>query len=148
MRVGVPTETKVDEYRVALTPAGARELAEHGHEVVVQSGDGEGSAIADADYAAQGARILPDADALFAEAEMVLKVKEPQPPEVALLRTGQTLFTYLHLAPAPELTQGLCDSGATCIAYETVEDAHGRLPLLAPMSEVAGKIASPGGALM
>jgi alanine dehydrogenase len=148
MRVGVPTETKVDEYRVALTPAGARELAEHGHEVLVQAGAGDGSAIADEDYTAQGARILPDAEALFAEAEMVLKVKEPQPPEVALLRPGQTLFTYLHLAPAPELTQGLCDSGATCIAYETVEDARGRLPLLAPMSEVAGKIATQAGAFM
>ena len=148
MKVGVPTETKVDEYRVALTPAGARELAEHDHDVLVQAGAGEGSAIADADYEAQGARIVPDAEALFAEAEMVLKVKEPQPPEVALLRPGQTLFTYLHLAPAPELTQGLCDSGATCIAYETVEDARGRLPLLAPMSEVAGKIATQAGAFM
>jgi alanine dehydrogenase len=148
MRVGVPTETKVDEYRVALTPAGARELAEHGHEVLVQSGAGEGSAISDADYEAQGARIVPDAGTVFAEAEMVLKVKEPQQPEVALLRDGQTLFTYLHLAPAPELTQGLCDSGATCIAYETVEDARGRLPLLAPMSEVAGKIATQAGAFM
>src|SRR3954466_292566 len=148
MRVGVPTETKVDEYRVALTPAGARELAEHGHEVLVQSGAGEGSAIADADYVAQGARIVPDAAALFAAAEMVLKVKEPQPPEVALLRPGQALFTYLHLAPAPELTQGLRDSGATCIAYETVEDSRGRLPLLAPMSEGAGKIATQAGAFM
>jgi alanine dehydrogenase len=148
MRVGVPTETKVDEYRVALTPAGARELAEHGHEVLVQSGAGVGSAIADEDYAAQGARILPDAEAVFSEAEMVLKVKEPQAPEVALLQSGQTLFTYLHLAPAPELTQGLCDSGATCLAYETVEDARGRLPLLAPMSEVAGKIATQAGAFM
>jgi alanine dehydrogenase len=148
MRVGVPTETKVDEYRVALTPAGARELAEHGHEVLIQSGAGEGSAIHDEDYVAQGARIVPDAESLFAEAEMVLKVKEPQPPEVALLRPGQTLFTYLHLAPAPELTQGLCGSGATCIAYETVEDARGRLPLLAPMSEVAGKIATQAGAFM
>jgi alanine dehydrogenase len=148
MMVGVPTETKVDEYRVALTPAGARELAEHGHEVLIQAGAGEGSAISDADYVAQGARIVPDAAAVFAEAEMVLKVKEPQPPEVELLRPGQTLFTYLHLAPAPELTQGLCESGATCIAYETVEDARGRLPLLAPMSEVAGKIATQAGAFM
>ncbi|MEA2470411.1 MAG: alanine dehydrogenase [Thermoleophilaceae bacterium] len=148
MRVGVPTETKVDEYRVALTPAGARELAEHGHEVLVQAGAGDGSAIADEDYTAQGARIVPDAEAVFADAEMVLKVKEPQPPEVTLLRPGQTLFTYLHLAPAPELTEGLCDSGATCIAYETVEDARGRLPLLAPMSEVAGKIATQAGAFM
>jgi alanine dehydrogenase len=148
MKVGVPTETKVDEYRVALTPAGARELAEHGHDVVIQAGAGDGSAIGDADYVAQGARIVPDAASLFGEADMVLKVKEPQPPEVALLRAGQTLFTYLHLAPAPELTRGLCDSGATCIAYETVEDARGRLPLLAPMSEVAGKIATQAGAFM
>jgi alanine dehydrogenase len=148
LKVGVPTETKVDEYRVALTPAGARELAVHGHDVLVQTGAGEGSAISDADYEAQGARIVPDAEAVFAEAEMVLKVKEPQPPEVALLRPGQTLFTYLHLAPAPELTTGLCESGATCIAYETVEDARGRLPLLAPMSEVAGKIATQAGAFM
>jgi alanine dehydrogenase len=148
VKVGVPTETKVDEYRVALTPAGTRELAEHDHEVLIQAGAGEGSAIADADYTAQGARIVPDAEAVFGEADMVLKVKEPQSPEVALLRAGQTLFTYLHLAPAPELTQGLCDSGATCIAYETVEDARGRLPLLAPMSEVAGKIATQAGAFM
>jgi alanine dehydrogenase len=148
MKVGVPTETKVDEYRVALTPAGARELAEHDHDVLIQAGAGDGSAIADADYVAQGARIVPDAASVFGEADMVLKVKEPQPPEVALLRPGQTLFTYLHLAPAPELTRGLCDSGASCIAYETVEDARGRLPLLAPMSEVAGKIATQAGAFM
>jgi alanine dehydrogenase len=148
MKVGVPTEIKTDEYRVALTPAGTRELTDHGHEVMIQSGAGEGSAIADADYEAQGARILPDADAVFAEAEMVLKVKEPQPSEVEMLRPGQTLFTYLHLAPAPELTASLCESGATCIAYETVEDAKGRLPLLAPMSEVAGKIATQAGAFM
>src|SRR4029453_18627423 len=93
-------------------------------------------------------RIVADAEAVFAEAEMVMKVKEPQAPEVALLRPGQILFTYLHLAPDPELTKGLCDSGAICIAYETVEDEHGRLPLLAPMSEVAGKIATQAGAFM
>ena len=148
MRVGVPTEIKPDEYRVALTPAGARELAEHGHQVLVQSGAGEGSSIADADYAAQGARIVPDAETVFAEAELVLGVKEPQPSEVRLLRPGQTLFTYLHLAPTPELTRALCETGAICIAYETVGDAHGRLPLLAPMSEVAGKIATQAGAFM
>jgi alanine dehydrogenase len=148
MRVGVPTETKVDEYRVALTPAGARELAEHGHEVLIQAGAGEGSAIADGDYTAQGAEIVPDAQAVFDAAELILGVKEPQPEEVHLLRPEHTLFTYLHLAPAPELTRGLRDSGATCIAYETVEDARGRLPLLAPMSEVAGKIATQAGAFM
>src|SRR4051794_22712247 len=148
MKVGAPTEIKTDEYRVALTPSGVRELADHGHEVLVQAGAGEGSAISDDDYVAQGARILPDAAAVFAEADMVVKVKEPQPVEVAMLRPGQTLFTYLHLAPDPELTRGLVESGATCIAYETVTDARGRLPLLAPMSEVAGKIATQAGAFM
>lgn len=148
MRVGVPTEVKTDEYRVALTPAGVRELTDHGHEVVVQASAGEGSAISDADYAEQGARILPDADAVFSEAELIVKVKEPQPAEVARLRPHHVLFTYLHLAPDPALTRGLMDSGATCIAYETVEDVRGRLPLLAPMSEVAGKIATQAGAFM
>jgi alanine dehydrogenase len=144
--LGVPTEIKDDEYRVALTPAGARELTDRGHEVLIQKGAGEGSQIADSDYAAQGARVVPDAAAVFADAETVLKVKEPQMPEVEMLREGQTLFTYLHLAPVPELTRALADSGATCIAYETVEDAAGGLPLLAPMSEIAGKLASQVGA--
>jgi alanine dehydrogenase len=148
MRVGVPTETKDDEYRVAITPAGVRELVERGHEVLIQHGAGEGSSISDADFEAQGARIGADAAAVFGEAEMILKVKEPQPPEVELLRPGQLLFTYLHLAPAPELTKGICASGAIAIAYETVEDSHGHLPLLAPMSEVAGKIATQAGAFM
>ncbi len=148
MRVGVPTEIKDDEYRVALTPAGAREMAERGHEVLIQAGAGEGSSISDEDYTAQGARIVPDAAAVFAEAEMVMKVKEPQPSEVGLLEPRHTLFTYLHLAPDPELTRGLVESGATCVAYETVEDDRGRLPLLAPMSEVAGKIATQAGAFM
>jgi alanine dehydrogenase len=148
VKVGVPTEIKADEYRVALTPSGVRELLDLGHEVVVQAGAGEGSAIADADYVAQGALIVPDADAVFAEAELVVKVKEPQPAEVARLEPRHTLFTYPHLAPDAELTRGLLDSGATCIAYETVEDARGRLPLLAPMSEVAGKIATQAGAFM
>jgi alanine dehydrogenase len=146
VKVGVPTEVKPDEYRVAITPAGVRELAQRDHEVFIQSGAGEGSSMNDLDYAAQGATIVPDAQALFDAAELILKVKEPQPEEVAMLRPEHTLFTYLHLAPAPDLTRGLCDSGATCIAYETVEDAHGRLPLLAPMSEVAGKIATQAGA--
>jgi len=148
MKVGVPTEIKTDEYRVALTPSGVRELVEHGHEVLVQAGAGVGSAIADEDYAAQGASILPGADAVFGEADMVVKVKEPQPEEVARLEPRHTLFTYLHLAPDPGLTRGLMESGATCVAYETVEDARGRLPLLAPMSEVAGKIATQAGAFM
>ncbi len=148
MKVGVPTEIKKDEYRVALTPSGVRELTEHGHAVLVQQGAGEGSAITDEDYVAQGATILPDADAVFAQADMIVKVKEPQPGEVARLRDGQLLFTYLHLAPDAELTAGLVASGATCVAYETVEDREGRLPLLAPMSEIAGKIATQAGAFM
>jgi alanine dehydrogenase len=148
MRVGVPTEIKTDEHRVAITPAGARELVDHGNEVVVQQGAGLGSAVADDDYLAQGARIVSGAEAVFAEAEMIVKVKEPQPVEVEMLRPDHVLFTYLHLAPDPALTQGLADSGATCIAYETVIDRNGRLPLLAPMSEVAGKIATQAGAFM
>jgi alanine dehydrogenase len=144
----VPTEIKADEYRVAITPAGVRELSVRGHEVLVQAGAGDGSAIANAQFRAQGARIVEDADAVFAEAELVLKVKEPQPDEVRKLQEGQTLFTYLHLAAEPELARLLQESGATCIAYETVEDSEGRLPLLAPMSEVAGKIATQAGAFM
>ena len=148
MRVGVPTETKIDEYRVALTPAGVRELVAHGHDVLVQRGAGEGSGFSDADFSAQGASLAADAAEVFGAAELVVKVKEPQPAETAMLLPGQLLFCYLHLAPAPELTAALCASGATCIAYETVEDARGRLPLLAPMSEVAGKIATQAGAFM
>jgi alanine dehydrogenase len=148
MIVGVPSEIKPDEYRVAITPAGVRELSAHGHEVLVQAGAGEGSAMTDDQFRAQGARILTDADVVFGEAELVLKVKEPQPEEIGRLREGQTLFTYLHLAAEPELAHGLMASGATCIAYETVEDSAGRLPLLAPMSEVAGKIATQAGAFM
>jgi alanine dehydrogenase len=148
MRIGVPTEIKQDEYRVALTPAGVRELKARGHEVVVQAGAGNGSAISDSDYAGQGATVVPDAPSVFAGADAIVKVKEPQPAEVALLEPRHVLFTYLHLAPDPELTQGLLESGATCIAYETVTDARGRLPLLAPMSEVAGRIATQAGAFM
>jgi alanine dehydrogenase len=148
MRVGVPSEVKPDEYRVALTPAGVRELADVGHEVFVQSGAGSGSAISDEAYEAQGARIVPDAPALFGDSELIVKVKEPQPSEVELLEPRHVLFTYLHLAADAELTRGLMSSGATCIAYETVEDDRGRLPLLAPMSEVAGKIATQAGAFM
>jgi alanine dehydrogenase len=148
VKVGVPTEIKADEYRVALTPSGVRELTDRGHSVCVQAGAGEGSAITDEQYVAQGATIVPAAEAVFAEAELIVKVKEPQPDEVARLQARHTLFTYLHLAPDPDLTRGLIDSGATCIAYETVTDSRGRLPLLAPMSEVAGKIATQAGAFM
>jgi alanine dehydrogenase len=148
VKIGVPTEIKVDEYRVAITPAGVREMSEHGHEVLIQAGAGDGSAIADAEYEAQGARIVADAAGVFAEAEMIVHVKELQAAEIEMLRPGQLLFTYLHLAPDPEQTKGLCASGVTAIAYETVEDARGRLPLLAPMSEIAGKIATQAGAFM
>jgi alanine dehydrogenase len=148
VKVGVPSEVKLDEYRVALTPAGVRELVDAGHQVYVQAGAGLGSAITDDAYAAQGAAIVPDAPTLFGESELIVKVKEPQPQEVGLLEPRHILFTYLHLAADASLTQGLMASGATCIAYETVEDARGRLPLLAPMSEVAGKIATQAGAFM
>jgi len=148
VRIGVPTEVKSDEYRIAITPAGVRELSARGHEVLVQAGAGYGSAMSDEQFVAQGAEIAADAQAVFALADLVLKVKEPQPAEVEMLREGQVLFTYLHLAAEPELARGLQESGATCIAYETVEDPEGRLPLLAPMSEVAGKIATQAGAFM
>ncbi len=148
MKIGVPTEVKVQEYRVAMTPAGVRELTDRGHEVLVQAGAGLGSGIADEAYVAQGAAIAPDAAAVFAAAELIVKVKEPQPAEVEMLDARHVLFTYLHLAPDAALTQGLLDSGATCIAYETITDTAGRLPLLAPMSEVAGRLATQAGAFM
>ncbi|CAA9497076.1 MAG: Alanine dehydrogenase [uncultured Solirubrobacteraceae bacterium] len=148
MRVGVPTEIKPDEYRVGLTPAGVLELVTRGHDVLVQRGAGEGSSFSDAEYEAQGAAMVADAAALFDGSDLIVKVKEPQPPEIALLRPDHVLFAYLHLAPDPGLTSALCDSGAICVAYETVEDDHGRLPLLAPMSEVAGRLATQAGAYM
>jgi alanine dehydrogenase len=148
MRVGIPAEIKPDEYRVAITPAGVRELCSRGHDVLIQAGAGLGSAISDDQFEAQGATIVADAAAVFEQAELILKVKEPQASEVRMLGNEHTLFTYLHLAAEPNLAAGLRRSGATCIAYETVEDAGGRLPLLAPMSEVAGKIATQAGAFM
>lgn len=146
MRIGVPTEVKVHEYRVGLTPESVRELVHHGHTVCVQSGAGAGIGFGDAAYQAAGAEVLPDAGAVFETAEMIVKVKEPQPAECAMLRPGQTLFTYLHLAPDPVQTRALIDSGAIAIAYETVTDDQGGLPLLAPMSEVAGRMAPQAGA--
>src|ERR1700681_3706940 len=125
-----------------MAPAGVRELTERGHEVVIEQGAGAASGFDDLQYATQGATIAPDADGVFSTAEMIVKVKEPLDHEVAMLRRGQILFTYLHLAPAPALTRALCESGATAVAYETVEDRHGRLPLLAPMSEIAGRLAT------
>ena len=146
MRVGVPKEIKNHEYRVGLTPASVGELAHAGHAVVVETGAGAGIGCSDADYVAAGARILPTAEAVFADAEMIVKVKEPQAAERARLKRGQVLFTYLHLAPDPEQAKELVASKATCIAYETVTSARGGLPLLAPMSEVAGRMSIQAGA--
>ncbi len=145
MRIGVAKEIKPDEHRVALTPAGARELAERGHEVVVEEGAGEGSALPDAAYEAVGAKIV-SVDDVWGTSDLVLKVKEPLPAEFGRLREGLILFTYLHLAADEELTRALVDSGAICIAYETVETDDRQLPLLAPMSEVAGRLATQMGA--
>ncbi len=146
MRIGVPKEIKTHEYRVGLTPAGARELVAHGHEVLVQRGAASGIGIADAAYEAAGAHLADEAAAVFADAELIVKVKEPQAAEIARLRPGQVLFTYLHLAADPSQADGLLRSGATCIAYETVTDPRGTLPLLAPMSEVAGRMSVQVGA--
>jgi alanine dehydrogenase len=145
MRVGVPKEIKPQEYRVALTPAGARELVQGGHEVLVESGAGLGSAFADEAYERVGAS-LASVDDVWGQAELLLKVKEPIEPEYARLRPGLTLFTYLHIAADEPLTQALVDSGVTAIAYETVETDRGALPLLAPMSEIAGRLAPQAGA--
>jgi len=140
MKIGVPTEIKPDEYRVGLTPGGVREYAAAGHDIWVQTGAGHGIGADDAEYVAAGAEIVADAATVFAGTDMIVKVKEPQPAEWAMLRPGQILFTYLHLAPDPEQLDGLLASGCTAIAYETVRDATGALPLLAPMSEVAGRL--------
>ncbi|MBN8187063.1 alanine dehydrogenase [Salipiger thiooxidans] len=146
MKLGCLTEVKAQEYRVGLTPNAAREAVASGHTVLIQQGAGLGAGFEDADYVAAGARIVGSAPEVFAEADMIVKVKEPQPAERAMLREGQILFTYLHLAPDPEQTEDLLASGATCIAYETVTDDRGGLPLLAPMSEVAGRLAPQMGA--
>jgi len=146
MRIGVPKEIKVHEYRVGLVPAAARELIEAGHEVLVQTGAAAGIGFADADYQRVGAKIAATAEEVFAQSEMIVKVKEPQPVECAMLRKGQVLYTYLHLAPDPKQTEALIKSGATCIAYETVTAPDGSLPLLTPMSEVAGRMSVQVGA--
>jgi alanine dehydrogenase len=146
MRIGVPKEIKVHEYRVGLIPAAVRELVESGHEVVVQTGAAGGIGFVDADYTRVGARIAATAEEVFASSEMIVKVKEPQPQECAQLRRGQVLYTYLHLAPDPQQTAALVKSGATCIAYETVTAPDGSLPLLTPMSEVAGRMSVQVGA--
>ncbi|APX12742.1 alanine dehydrogenase [Tateyamaria omphalii] len=146
MHIGCPTEIKPQEYRVGLTPNAAREAVAHGHRVTMQAGAGQGAGFADDDYIAAGAAIVDTAKEVFATADMIVKVKEPQAVERKMLREGQLLFTYLHLAPDPEQTHDLLASGCTAIAYETVTDASGGLPLLAPMSEVAGRLAPQVGA--
>ncbi|MDX6400959.1 MAG: alanine dehydrogenase [Gaiellaceae bacterium] len=145
MKIGVAKEIKSDEYRVALTPAGARELGQRGHDVIVETGAGEGSSFTDAAYEAAGARIAAVED-VWADAELLLKVKEPIEPEYGRLREGLVLFTYLHIAADEPLTRALIDSGITAVAYETVETDSGALPLLAPMSEIAGRLAAQAGA--
>ncbi|MEO1544691.1 MAG: alanine dehydrogenase [Pseudomonadota bacterium] len=146
MRVGTPKESKNREARVGLTPSGARELVDAGHEVMIEANAGAAIGFSDEDYTQVGCRIAPTADALFDASDLIIKVKEPQPIEIGMLKARHTLFTYLHLAPDPEQANGLARSGATCIAYETVTDQHGRLPLLTPMSEVAGRLSIQAGA--
>ena len=146
MLIGLPKEIKNHEYRVGLTPASVRELTQHGHQVLVQTGAGAGIGMGDEQYVAAGATLVADAAQVFAQAEMIVKVKEPQPQECAMLRPGQILYTYLHLAPDPQQTTALVESGAVCIAYETITGPAGGLPLLAPMSEVAGRMAVQAGA--
>jgi alanine dehydrogenase len=146
MLIGVPKEIKNHEYRIGLTPAGARELIANGHEVLVQRNGGASIGLTDDLYEKAGAQIVDSAEEIFARSEMIIKVKEPQPNECAMLRPGQLLYTYLHLAPDPQQTAGLVKSGCTAIAYETVTDRKGGLPLLAPMSEVAGRMSIQAGA--
>jgi alanine dehydrogenase len=146
MKIGVPKEIKNHEYRVGLTPASVREFVAHGHTVLVQVGAGAAIGLDDAQYRAAGASLIDSAADVFAKADMIVKVKEPQPQECAMLRPGQLLYTYLHLAPDPEQTAALVKSGAVCVAYETITGAHGGLPLLAPMSEVAGRMSIQAGA--
>jgi len=147
MRIGVPTEIKNNEYRVGMTPSGAQDLASDGHTVYVQSGAGDGSGFGDDEYAAAGATILANADAVYEQAEMIVKVKEPIDADLARLKDGQLLFTYLHLAPVPDLTAALLKKKITGIAYETITDSRKRtLPLLTPMSEVAGRMSVHVGA--
>ena len=146
MRIGTPKELKNREYRVGLTPQGAQELVRSGHSVFVETGAGEMVGFSDELYESAGCTISMNADELFDSSDMIIKVKEPQPVEIARLQPRHTLFTYLHLAPDPEQTRGLLKSGATCIAYETVTDRFGRLPLLTPMSEVAGRLSVQAGA--
>ncbi len=146
MIIGVPTEIKTDEYRVAMLPVGVQELVSRGHQVIVQRGAGLGSGLPDEDYALAGAELAAGTADIFARADLIVKVKEPQPEEYALIRPGQLLFTYFHFAASRTLTDAMIDSGASCFAYETLRDQQGKLPLLTPMSEVAGRMSIQQGA--
>lgn len=146
MIVGVPREVKPDEYRVAMLPVGAEELVRRGHRVLIEAGAGLGSGLPDQAYADVGAEMIPDRETIFATADMIVKVKEPQPDEYPLIRPGQIVFTYFHFAASRELTEAMIVTGSTCVAYETLRDAEGRLPLLTPMSEVAGRMSVQEGA--
>ncbi|MDH5736678.1 MAG: alanine dehydrogenase, partial [Gammaproteobacteria bacterium] len=147
MHIGIPKEIKNHEYRVGLVPSGVAELVRRGHSVTVETAAGQGIGFSDDDYRQAGASIGESAEQVFAAADLIVKVKEPLEQEWKMIRSDQTLFTYLHLAPARDLTCALMDTGATCIAYETVTDSKGRLPLLAPMSEVAGRMSVQAGAM-
>ncbi|MEM0925882.1 MAG: alanine dehydrogenase, partial [Planctomycetota bacterium] len=146
MIIGVPREVKSDEYRVALLPVGVEELTARGHSVFVEKNAGMGSGLHDEDYQTAGAEIVSSAEEVFAKSEMIVKVKEPQPQEYPLIRSGQAVFTYFHFAASQELTDAMIRSGASCFAYETLRDSKGRLPLLTPMSEVAGRMSIQQGA--
>ena len=146
MIVGVPTEVKAHEYRIALLPVGVEELRRRGHSVLVQAGAGAGSGLMDGDYAAEGAEIVTSREEIWKRADMIIKVKEPQPDEISLMRAAQIVFTYFHFAASEALTRGCLASGASCVAYETLRDDEGRLPLLTPMSEVAGRMSIQEGA--
>ncbi len=146
MIVGVPKEIKRDEYRVAMLPVGVTEMRANGHEVVFETGAGTGSGLSDDDYSREGATIVKNAQEVFARSEMIIKVKEPQAPEYAMIRPGQIVFTYFHFAADRELTEAMIKSGALCVAYETLTDSKGGLPLLTPMSEVAGRMSVQEGA--
>lgn len=146
MIIGVPTEVKTDEYRVAMLPVGAQELVDRGHQVVVQAGAGLGSGLPDHEYLRAGARMVASGADVFAQADLIVKVKEPQPQEYSLIRPGQLLFTYFHFAASRELTEAMIDCGGSCFAYETLRDDQGKLPLLTPMSEVAGRMSIQEGA--
>src|SRR6056297_1741940 len=146
MIVGVPREVKSDEYRIAMLPAGVEELVERGHRVIVEADGGLGSGFTDDDYIHAGAEMVANGPDVFARADLIVKVKEPQPEEYDLIRSGQTIFTFFHFAASRPLTEAMIQSGATCIAYETLRDHRGRLPLLTPMSEVAGRMSIQQGA--